>query len=61
MIKELKERAKKNLAFLTLEVRESNHPAITLYSKHGFELVGKRKDYYDKPKENAFLMTLFFK
>ncbi len=55
------ERAKESLAFLTLEVRESNHPAVYLYTKHGFEVVGKRKNYYDKPKENALLMTLFFK
>jgi len=61
LIKELIERTKKRLAFLTLEVRESNTPAIKLYSKHGFELVGKRKNYYEKPKEAALLMTLFFK
>ena len=61
LISALIERAEKTLAFVTLEVRESNQPAISLYSKHGFEVVGKRKNYYDKPKENAFLMTLFFK
>ena len=61
LITQLIERTKKRLAFLTLEVRESNTSAIKLYSKHGFELVGKRKNYYDKPKEAALLMTLFFK
>ena len=61
LILALIERTKKHLAFLTLEVRESNTPAIKLYSKHGFESVGKRKNYYDKPKEAALLMTLFFK
>ena len=45
------------LAFLTLEVRESNTPAITLYEKHGFYQVGRRKDYYDDPKEDALLLT----
>ena len=50
-----------NLAFLTLEVRASNEPAIALYRKHGFEEVGRRKDYYTKPKEDAVIMTRDFK
>lgn len=45
------------LAFLTLEVRAGNDPAIALYEKHGFYEVGRRKDYYDDPKEDAVLMT----
>ncbi len=49
------------LAFLTLEVRKSNVPAIAMYLKHGFEDVGSRKNYYDDPKEDAILMTHFFK
>ena len=48
------------LAFLTLEVRASNSPAIALYAKHGFVEVGRRKNYYDDPKEDALLMTLTF-
>ena len=48
------------LAFLTLEVRASNAPAIALYEKHGFQEVGRRKDYYVDPKEDAILMTLEF-
>ena len=48
------------LAFLTLEVRASNAPAIALYAKHGFGEVGRRKNYYEDPKEDALLMTLFF-
>ena len=48
------------LAFLTLEVRASNEPAIALYAKHGFGEVGRRKNYYEDPKEDALLMTLFF-
>ena len=48
------------LAFLTLEVRASNAPAIALYAKHGFVEVGRRKNYYDDPKEDALLMTLTF-
>ena len=46
------------LAVLYLEVRASNAPAIALYEKHGFQPVGVRKSYYEKPREDAILMTL---
>jgi len=49
-----------HLAFLTLEVRASNEPAIRLYMKHGFEQVGRRKNYYAAEHEDAILMTLEF-
>lgn len=49
------------LAFLTLEVRASNAPAIGLYTRHGFEQVGRRKNYYEDPKEDAILMTRYLK
>ena len=61
LINALIRKTKEMLAFLTLEVRESNHAAIHLYTKHGFEVVGRRRNYYDRPKEDALLMTLFFK
>ena len=48
------------LAFLPLEVRESNAPATALYEKLGFTTVGRRKNYYEKPREDAILMTIFF-
>lgn len=50
-----------NLAFVTLEARQSNSPAIALYKKHGFVPVGVRKNYYELPKEDAVLMTKFLK
>ena len=59
LLYELERRAKALLlSFLTLEVRAGNAPAIALYEKHGFRAVGRRKDYYEKPKEDAILMTL---
>ena len=41
---------------LTLEVRDSNVAAITLYEKMGFRQVGLRKNYYHKPKEDALIL-----
>ncbi len=51
---------REHLAFLTLEVRPSNEPAIQLYMKHGFVQVGRRKNYYENPREDAIIMTLEF-
>ncbi len=51
----------KNLEFLSLEVRESNIPAINLYKKMNFKILGKRKSFYSNPKEDALIMTLFLK
>lgn len=46
------------LAFLTLEVRASNYAAIALYGSRGFRGTGRRKNYYEHPKEDAVIMTL---
>ena len=48
----------RGLAFLTLEVRASNLPAQRLYEKQGYRPVGRRKNYYSHPREDAILMTL---
>ncbi|MDR2615958.1 MAG: ribosomal protein S18-alanine N-acetyltransferase [Oscillospiraceae bacterium] len=39
-----------------LETRASNEAAIRLYEKLGFFGVGRRRDYYDSPREDAVLM-----
>lgn len=51
----------RNCEFLTLEVRESNSAAIRLYESLGFELMGKRKDFYTNPNEDGLIYTLYFK
>lgn len=48
------------LAFLTLEVRASNYDAIALYGSRGFRSVGRRKNYYEHPREDAIIMTRDF-
>lgn len=49
-----------NLSFVSLEVRAGNAAAIALYEKHGFHRVGLRKNYYERPREDALIMTKFF-
>ena len=58
LIDELMVRAAElELVFVTLEVRESNLPAISLYRSEGFEGCGVRKNFYRHPVESALLMV----
>ena len=43
---------------LFLEVRDSNRSAQALYTRMGFEEVGRRKAFYKNPVEDARLLTL---
>ena len=47
----------RGIVFLSLEVRESNFAARSLYSLLGWEECGIRKNFYSKPVENAWVMT----
>ena len=47
---------KREINYISLEVRESNIPAISLYESLGFTIEGKRKDFYKNPRENALVM-----
>ncbi|MGN0531791.1 MAG: ribosomal protein S18-alanine N-acetyltransferase [Eubacterium sp.] len=51
------EALKNDMRFITLEVRESNTPAIKLYEKAGFKNVGTRPNFYTDPIEDAIIMT----
>ena len=42
---------------LILSVRESNLPAIRLYTSHGFVEIHRRKGYYREPAEDAIIMA----
>jgi ribosomal-protein-alanine N-acetyltransferase len=44
--------------YVMLEVRASNEGAQALYRKMGFGYVGKRRDYYRLPTEDALVMKL---
>lgn len=54
------EDSKSDLEFISLEVRESNLPAISLYTSFGFEKAGLRKRFYTNPLEDAIIMTKNF-
>ena len=41
---------------LTLEVRASNAPAISVYSALEFREVGRRRNYYRNPREDALIL-----
>ena len=53
LVEQLRQKA---VRCLTLEVRASNDPAISLYHKLGFEQVGRRPNYYRNPKEDALIL-----
>lgn len=48
--------AERGLTQIILEVRESNLPAVKLYTRHGFCPCGKRKNFYHDPDEDAVVM-----
>lgn len=39
-----------------LEVRSRNEPALRLYGKQGFRVVGKRPGYYSNPADHALIL-----
>ena len=50
----------KKFYLITLEVRKSNIPAISLYKSLDFEIEGERKNYYSDNGEDALIMTRRF-
>lgn len=52
----LEEGSAHGIEAFTLEVRSSNAPAIHLYEKLGFVTEGIRKNFYEKPTEDALIM-----
>lgn len=56
LVKTIEDCYKNMIKFITLEVRESNIAAISLYEKFLFESIGMRKNYYQDNGENAIIM-----
>lgn len=52
----MKQTSKQGIDKFTLEVRRSNSPAIGLYLRMGFSLMGVRPGYYDDNGEDALIM-----
>lgn len=52
----LAEAEKRSIGRLVLEVRVSNESAIRLYERNGFRNCGVRPNFYEKPKEDAYIM-----
>ena len=52
-----KEAAGRGTHSVFLEVRCSNTGAIALYQKMGFSICGTRRGFYEKPKEDAYVMV----
>ncbi len=58
LLTELKQQlACRNVARIVLEVRVSNEPAIRLYEQLGFSMLDVRKNFYEKPTEDAYIMV----
>ena len=55
------EAGRRSVAFVILEVRASNEAAQLLYRDLGFRIVGRRREYYRLPTEDALVMKLKFK
>jgi ribosomal-protein-alanine N-acetyltransferase len=52
----LEEASNRGLCQISLEVRASNLAAITLYEQSGFVCVGRRRNFYRQPTEDALVM-----
>ena len=52
----LQEAARRGLVEISLEVRASNAAAIALYEQSGFSCVGRRRNFYKQPTEDALVM-----
>ena len=58
LLKELERRARlKDVTVFFLEVRQSNEAAKRLYEKLGYSPIGVRKRFYEKPVEDAIVMS----
>jgi ribosomal-protein-alanine N-acetyltransferase len=57
LISMLRSACEQEASFTSLEVRISNQPAINLYEKYAFQIVGRKADYYRDNREDAHIMA----
>ena len=58
LISEILERGRRNgCRTARLDVRPSNRPAVELYSRLGFRVIGIRKGYYGNGREDGWVMV----
>ena len=58
LMKEMEKRGmSKKVVTYFLEVRKSNEAAVNLYKKMGYVQIGVRKNFYEKPVEDALVMS----
>ena len=58
LLKEMEKKAnEKDVTIFFLEVRQSNEAAKQLYNKLGYNPIGVRKRFYEKPVEDAIVMS----
>jgi ribosomal-protein-alanine N-acetyltransferase len=55
------EASRRGVSHVILEVRASNEAAQLLYRDLGFSFIGRRRDYYRLPTEDALVMKLKFR
>ena len=60
IVRLMEELRKRGSHSLTLEVRASNDPAIRLYQLLDFQEVGRRRNYYRNPREDALILRKVF-
>jgi len=58
LFKLLEDAIARKLAWATLEVNENNLTAVNLYKKYGFQIAGKRKNYYQPAGDDALVLWL---
>lgn len=58
LLKAAKEEAGlRSIETIVLEVRVSNGDAVRLYERNGFQVCGRRKEFYELPREDAYIMV----
>lgn len=62
LMQEMEKRGQQlDVSVFFLEVRESNESARALYQKMGYRDIGRRKRFYERPVEDAIVMSKLYR